>query len=160
MKNKVFTMYKKGLILFFLMFGCAVFAKAQQSGRVEVFKDSLISVLQAYRSEEGINPSLEKKTVSIGKTSVVDKSKMKRVKVRGFRVQIFSGASRNEAYAEQGRFKNLYKEYEAYVNYDEPNYRVKVGDFTSRSEANNLMRILRSQFDNVFVFTEDVYVYR
>ncbi|MGJ1285943.1 SPOR domain-containing protein [Sphingobacterium spiritivorum] len=160
MKNKVFTMYKKGLILFFLMFGCAVFAKAQQSGQVEVFKDSLISVLQAYRSEEGINPSLEKKTVSIGKISVVDKSKMKRVKVRGFRVQIFSGASRNEAYAEQGRFKNLYKEYEAYVNYDEPNYRVKVGDFTSRSEANNLMRILRSQFDNVFVFTEDVYVYR
>lgn len=153
-------MYKKGLILFTLIYGSAMLAQAQQSGRVEVLKDSLISVLQLYRSEEGINPSLEKKTVAIGRTTVVDRTKMKRVKTRGFRVQIFSGPSRSEAYAEQGRFRNLYKEYDAYVNYDEPNYRVKVGDFTSRSEANNLMRILRSQFENVFVFTEDVYVYR
>lgn len=153
-------MYKKGLILFILVYGSATLAKAQQSGQVEVLKDSLISILQEYRSEEGINPSLDKKTVAIGRMTAVDKSKMKRVKVRGFRVQIFSGANRSEAYAEQSRFRNLYKDYDAYVNYDEPNYRVKVGDFESRAEANNLMRILRSQFDNVFVFTEDVYVYR
>lgn len=148
-------MLYKGLIFGFLLLGTAQISKAQ-SGIVEVEMDSLINLLQEFRAENGINPSTAR-MVSLG--SKVDKRNGKRVKVRGFRVQIFSGSSRNAAYAAQASFERSYKGIGAYVTYAEPNYRVKVGDFRSRAEATNFMRELRSQYNNVFIFTEDVWAY-
>lgn len=149
-------MLYKGLILSFVLAAFTQISKAQ-TGVVEVQKDSLIGLLQQYRAENGINPTTAR-MVSLG-SKVVDKKNAKRVKVRGFRVQIFSGSSRNEAYAVQSRFQNAYKDMGSYVTYNEPNYRVKVGDFRSRAEATNFMRVLRSQYSNVFVFTEDIWAY-
>ena len=149
-------MLYKGLIFGFLLLGTAQFSNAQ-SGIVEVEKDSLINLLQEFRAEQGINPTTTR-MVSLG-SKVVDKKNGKRVKVRGFRVQIFSGSSRNAAYAAQASFERSYKGIGAYVTYAEPNYRVKVGDFRSRAEATNFMRELRSQYNNVFIFTEDVWAY-
>lgn len=150
-------MLNKGLILVFGMIMMHVAVYAQHKGALEVSKDSLITLLQDYRAENEINPSAAR-TITLA-PKVVDKSKATRVKRRGFRVQIYSGANRNEAYAVQGRFRNQYSDMDSYINYDEPNYRVKVGDFTSRSEANNLMRVLRSQYNNVFIFQEDIWVW-
>ena len=149
-------MLYKGLIFGFILIGLAQLSKAQ-SGIVEVEKDSLINLLQEFRAENGINPTTAR-MVSLG-SKVVDKKSGKRVKVRGFRVQIFSGSSRGDAYAVQSKFQTSYKDIGSYVTYDEPNYRVKVGDFRSRSEATNFMRELRTQYSNVFVFTEDVWAY-
>lgn len=149
-------MLYKGLILGFVLLGYVQISNAQ-TGVVEVQKDSLIGLLQQYRAENGINPTTAR-MVSLG-SKVVDKKNARRVKVRGFRVQIFSGSSRNEAYAVQSRFQNAYKDMGSYVTYNEPNYRVKVGDFRSRAEATNFMRVLRSQYSNVFVFTEEIWAY-
>lgn len=150
-------MLKKGLILGFVLGISSIAVKGQQTGVVEVSKDTLIAILQSFRAEHEINPTTTR-SISLG-PKVVDRSKATRVKKRGFRVQIYSGANRNEAYSVQSRFRNQYSDMDSYINYDEPNYRVKVGDFTSRSEANNFMRILRSQYSNVFVFQEDIWVW-
>lgn len=150
-------MLKKGLILGFILGAITWSVKAQQAGVVEVSKDTLITILQNFRAEHEINPTAAR-TISLG-PKVVDKSKATRVKKRGFRVQIYSGSNRNEAYAVQSRFRNQYTDIDSYVTYDEPNYRVKVGDFTSRTEANSFMRVLRSQYSSVFVFQEDIWVW-
>lgn len=149
-------MLYKGLLFGFILIGLAQISKAQ-SGIVEVEKDSMINLLQAFRAENGINPTTAR-MVSLGSTGA-DKKSGKRVKVRGFRVQIFSGSSRSDAYAVESKFQSSYKDIGSYVTYDEPNYRVKVGDFRSRSEATRFMRELRAQYSNVFVFTEDVWAY-
>src|SRR5690606_36259327 len=140
-------MLYRGVILGFLLVGLIQTGRAQ-SGVVEVQKDSLINLLQEFRAENGIKPSTAR-MVSLG-SKAVDKKNGKRVKVRGFRVQIFSGSSRNAAYAAQASFERSYKGIGAYVTYAEPNYRVKVGDFRSGAEATNFMRELRCQYDNVF----------
>ena len=149
-------MLKKGLILGGLLLAILQLSHAQ-TGLVDVHKDSLITLLQEYRAENGINPT-SARLMSLG-SKVVDKKNAKRVKKRGFRVQIFSGGNRNDAYATQSRFQRSYKDISSYVTYDEPNYRVKVGDFRSRNDANSFMKVLRSQYSNVFVFTEDIWVY-
>ncbi len=150
-------MLYKGLILCFAYIGFSLATKAQQAGVVEVQKDTLISLLQHFRADHEINP-VAPRMVSLG-ARPVDRSKATRVKKRGFRVQIYSGNNRNEAYAVQSRFRNEYGDIDSYISYDEPNYRVKVGDFTSRAVANNFMRELRSQYSNVFVFQEDIWVW-
>ena len=125
----------------------------QQRGTVEVVADPLISLMQ--RSRKGTNITATSPT-----RPPVDRETATRTTTMGFRVQIYSGSERSEAYAEQARFKQLYKGIDTYVSYEEPNYRVKVGDFRSRSEAQDLMQGLRKQFNNVFVFTEEIYVYQ
>lgn len=150
-------MSRKGLILGFGLVGVALSVQGQEQNGVIVSKDSVISILQDFRAEHEINPTTSR-TISLGKR-VVDKTKATRVKRRGFRVQIYAGPNRNEAYAIQSRFKNQNPDVDSYINYEEPNYRVKVGDFTSRSEANTFMRALRAQYSNVFVFQEEIWVW-
>ncbi|HMR17695.1 MAG TPA: SPOR domain-containing protein [Sphingobacterium sp.] len=132
-------------------------ARSQEVSTIQVNRDTLIAILQSFRAENEINP-VAARTISLG-TKPVDRSKATRVRKKGFRVQIYSGNNRNEAYAVQSRFRNQFSDIDSYINYDEPNYRVKVGDFTSRSEANNFMQVLRSQYSNVFVFQEDIWVW-
>jgi|SRR5690606_26114415 len=124
-----------------------------QQGRVEIVADPLIGVMQ--RNRKGTNI-----TATPANNKPVDKKTATRTTTMGFRVQIYSGADRSAAYAEQARFKSLYKDIDTYISYEEPNYRVKVGDFRSRGEAESLMQGLRRQFNNVFVFTEEIYVYQ
>lgn len=149
-------MLYRGGIIGFLLFGITLLSKAQ-TGIVEVQKDSLISLLQEFRSANNINPAAVR-MVSLG-SNPVEKKSGKRVRVKGFRVQIFSGTSRSDAYAVQDKFQKSYRDVGSYVSYDEPNYRVKVGDFRSRAEATGFMQELRAQYRNVFVFTEDVWAY-
>jgi len=128
-------------------------ARAQSPGIVLLERDTLISILQEFRAENGINPD-KARMLSLGK-----RDRDKRTKARGFRVQIFSGPNRQEAYAVQERFQKAYPGIDSYLTYYEPNYRVKVGDFRSRADANTFMNALRTQYSRVSVFTEDIWVY-
>lgn len=150
-------LYKKGLILLVAICLFTIQAKAQDNKGIEIHKDSLISLLQNFRATHEINPTTPR-LISLG-TRPVDKSKATRVKRKGFRVQIYSGSNRSEAYSIQARFKNQYSDMDTYITYAEPNYRVKVGDFRSRSQANEFMRTIRSQYKSVFVFQEDIWVW-
>ncbi len=150
-------MSRKGLILGLGFVVASLSTMAQEHQGVTVSKDTLITLLQSFRAEHEINPTTSR-MISLGRR-VVDKSKATRVKRKGFRVQIYAGPNRNEAYAIQSRFKNQHADVDSYITYAEPNYRVKVGDFTSRSEANAFMRELRAQYSTVFVFQEDIWVW-
>lgn len=148
---------KKGLIFISAIFLWSIHANAQEQKGVEVEKDSLITLLQKFRALNEINPTTAR-LISLG-TKPIDKVHATRVKRRGFRVQIYSGSNRSEAYAIQARFKNQYTDIDTYITYSSPNYRVKVGDFRSRSQANEFMKTIRSQYKNVFVFQEDIWVW-
>lgn len=126
---------------------------AQERGKLEVVEDPLITILQQFRAGKLSARSTE------GSEEVHVRTPGTRTVARGFRVQIYMGSSRSDAYAAQARFQRAFSDIETYVTYEQPNFRVKVGDFRSRSEAEQLMRGLRQQFNNVFVHTEDIFIY-
>lgn len=132
-----------------------VYAQEQQS-RLEVVVDPIVKALQEYRAGRSGTGGTN---AGSGNNPTTNRSAANRSTTRGFRVQIFLGSNRSEAYAEQARFKRLFGDIDTYITYDEPNYRVKVGDFRSRREAEELMQGLKGQFSNVFVFTEDIFIY-
>ncbi|MGO1521061.1 MAG: SPOR domain-containing protein [Sphingobacterium sp.] len=150
-------MKNRGFILSVVFFFALVSLSSAQE-KVIVEKDTLIDLLQQYRAYYAINPTAST-TVSL-EPKTIDKSKATRVKVRGFRVQIYSGSSRGEATDVQNSFIRQNPDVGAYLDYVEPNYRVKVGDFTSRSSASAYMRTVKSKYRNVFVFVEDVWIWR
>jgi hypothetical protein len=122
-----------GSLVLFLFSGGAL---AQQPGKVEVIKDPQIDSLIARRA-----------ALSRGSRSSV---------AQGYRVQIFSSTDRKRAYAEQTRFKAAYPDIRSYISYVEPYYKLRVGDFRSKLEAEKLVNKLRRSYEGLFIFAEPI----
>ncbi|HLO92276.1 MAG: SPOR domain-containing protein [Chloroflexota bacterium] len=71
----------------------------------------------------------------------------------GWRIQIFfdSGAnSKRKASEALKLFNERYPETDAYLSFKEPYYRVRVGDFRTRLEAEGFLRKVQAQYPNAF----------
>lgn len=79
--------------------------------------------------------------------------------VPGYRIQIaaLSGPnSRNQAFDLKRRFKEEYADVEVYIIFTEPNFRIKVGDFTSKLDAFVFMQRIKDRYPGTIV-KENVY---
>lgn len=80
-------------------------------------------------------------------------------KMRGFKIQAFSGndqrTSRDEANRKQSLIANQYPELETVVLFETPFWRLRVGNFQNRAEAERAMRELRSSFPS---FGKEMYI--
>ena len=129
-------MHWKPVIGFILIIFCCHSASAQKKGKVVVFKDPQIDSLIARRLELS-------RGVSIGKS----------ISVSGFRIQIFSGLDRQQANSEQSNFKSRYPNITSYISYTQPYYRLRVGDFRTRLEAEKFMNELKKYYSSMFIFS-------
>jgi len=68
-------------------------------------------------------------------------------KVRGFRVQIYNGSDRKKANQAKLDFMKAYPGVRSYLVYNNPQFRVRVGDFRSRDEASALQQKLGRMFN-------------
>lgn len=76
----------------------------------------------------------------------------------GFRVQIFmeiGNEAVDHANLVKKEFEELYPELPIYLSYEQPYYRLRVGDFRNRVEAEKYLRILKPQYSLAFV-TADI----
>ena len=76
----------------------------------------------------------------------------------GYRVQIFmeiGNEAVDHAKVVKREFENEYPELPIYLSYEQPYYRLRVGDFRSRIEAEKYLRILKPRYGVAFV-TADV----
>ena len=74
--------------------------------------------------------------------------------IPGFRVQIasFSGTnSKQSAFYLRDRFMQDYPEVQAYIVFDEPNFKVKVGDFRTRLEAYAFLQQIKDVYKGYLI---------
>lgn len=80
-------------------------------------------------------------------------------KVRGFKIQAFSGnnqrTSKNEAHQKQQLINNAYPEHETVVLFDSPFWRLRVGNFETRNEAEEMLKEMVKSFPS---FGKEMYV--
>ena len=72
----------------------------------------------------------------------------------GYRIQIFfdSGSNaKNRANNERRRFMAMYPSIIAYIIFDAPNFKVRVGNFRSRLEAEKFLKDIVKQFEMAYV---------
>jgi len=133
------------IYLLFIFLFCTQLSFAQTRGEVVVVKDPLIDSLIAKRIE------LNKKTATTtNPTGPVVFNGM------GYRVQIFYGSDRKQAFNEQSRFRAAYPQIRTYITYKEPNYYLRVGDFRTRMEAQNFLNELKPNFPTLFIYREKI----
>ena len=61
-------------------------------------------------------------------------------KVRGYRIQLFNGQEREQANRLKNTFASNFPNIPRYLVFVEPTYRVRVGDFYTREDAESLLR--------------------
>jgi hypothetical protein len=79
--------------------------------------------------------------------------------IDGYRVQIFfeSGNKSSDAAREiMEEFEEKYPDYRAYLTWKAPNFRVRVGDFRSRMEAEGFLQRLLKDYPNAWVIKDKI----
>jgi hypothetical protein len=130
---------KKILILTSLFFVCHTLLAQVDSGSVAVYKDPRLNVL--VRKQAQIN---EETTRNSRRT------------MPGYRIQIVNTTDRNGAINAKSRVYQLYPELKAYLIFQSPYYRIRVGNFKSQSEAQAYMRSLSDTFKGSVFVVRDV----
>ncbi len=75
---------------------------------------------------------------------------------QGYRVQIYSGSSSGEANRARDRSYALFPDITPHIVYIQPNFRVKVGDFLDRLEAQRVYVGLQAEFPNALIVPEKI----
>jgi len=112
---------------------------AQTRGTLTVVKDPLLDTLIARRA------FLNKINNITGDDGV-----------NGFRVQIYFGSNRQDAYSAMAKFNSQVQGLRSYINYTEPNFKVLAGDFRTHLEAEKLMQLLSPNFTTLFIVPDKI----
>ncbi len=113
----------------------------------------------------------QEQVVSEGKTEIVQDSRVemlveKHVQINqkistmeGFRIQVFSDSgnnSKNKAQSVYDEFQSRFPETGVYLSFKSPNYRVRIGDFRTKLDAQRFLIALTADYPNAFIITDQI----
>ncbi len=75
---------------------------------------------------------------------------------QGFRIQLYFGSQRDKAYELRTEFMKLYPQTAAYVLYQQPNFKLRVGDFRTRLDALKNLNELQAYYPSAFIVKDDI----
>jgi len=90
---------------------------------------------------------------------LVDRHKLvnaARKSMPGFRIQIYFGNDRLKAQELRTEFIKQFPEAPAYLIYQQPNFKVRIGDFRTRLEAAGFLKQLNALYSNAFIVPDEV----
>ncbi|MBK9731513.1 MAG: SPOR domain-containing protein [Chitinophagaceae bacterium] len=76
--------------------------------------------------------------------------------VNGFRVQLASNSNRTMVMDMKSSFSQEYPDVNSYLTYQQPQFKLRVGDFEKRVEANQFMEEIKSSFPSAFVVPDKI----
>jgi len=76
--------------------------------------------------------------------------------IDGYRIQIFFAESRTITQTQKATFINLYNEQKAYIDYLAPNYRIRVGNFRTKLQAEKFKQELISTYPTSIVLKDKI----
>ncbi len=126
---------RKAATLFFIFLAFAAVAKAQK-GNVVIVENPQVSTL------------VEKHKYLNDKQKTV-----------GWRVQIFFDSgnnSKSRAFSKKGEFMTKYPDMPVYLMFQSPYYKVRVGDFRSRIDAEGFKQKIVGEFTDAFVVKDEI----
>ena len=78
------------------------------------------------------------------------KKEVNKTKVN-YRIQIFNG-NRNGALKARENFRKVFSDWSTYMRYETPNYKIWVGNFKTRLEADKALQRIKREFSSAFIF--------
>ena len=79
--------------------------------------------------------------------------------VQGYRIQLFKDSGNealDAAHEIMDKFSEDFPEYNTYLSFQEPYYRVRVGDFRTRLEALGAIEKIKRKYRNVWIIKDNI----
>lgn len=126
---------------------------------VRIFKDSRLDILD--KRPPLMAKLAEEKKEMFNYKALVSADGKKKVTgsiytTKGFRVVIFNGPDKAQALQAKNLFLRNYPGIPSYVSYNVPSYKIKVGNFETRAEADALLRRIGRAFPTSFIVQDIV----
>jgi hypothetical protein len=164
------------LLVFAVVMESCKFSKAATKSTNDVgsFKDDISSFRPVYavanetKTTESGSQASDSKPVAKGKPAgditqklnvILDTIAVTNKTIRyaqGYRVQIYSGTSSVDANKARDRSYALFPDIIPHIVYIQPNFRVKVGDFIDRLEAQRVFVSLQAEFPSALIVPEKI----
>ena len=99
--------------------------------------------------------SAQEGTVNIDQSKAIDKllEFKKDIKtVETFRIQVYRGSSSSAASNVKAEFKQSYVQWPVEMVFNTPNYKIWVGNFRDRLEADRALLLIKKNYMNAFIF--------
>lgn len=74
----------------------------------------------------------------------------------GYRIQIFSDNKKQPARDEKARFLSSFNSVKAHEVYQQPFFKIRVGDFRTKLEAYKFQKEIMAQFPNSFIVKDEI----
>lgn len=78
--------------------------------------------------------------------------------VDGYTIQVYSGTNSEEAKIARGKVYSIIDGSKPSLKYDEPNFKVRVGKYFNRLEAQKAYAQLKANFPNTIIIPERIYI--
>jgi len=77
----------------------------------------------------------------------------------GFRIQVFSESgvnSKNKAQSVRDEFQVIYPAMGVYLSFKSPNYKVRIGDFRTKLDAQRFLIEISADYPNAFIIADQI----
>lgn len=151
----------------------------QAEKKIDVYTEDLSAVRPSYEQDETEKSELEKEEITSkevfsysGEEPLNDNKAIEQVLVQikeknksltdsqGFRISIFSGNNRGSFEAAKSYIFQNHPELETYESYSQPTYKIKVGDFMNRLDAERYYASLVNRFPTAKIMMDKIDVKR
>ena len=138
-------------LLLFISFIFSVSTLVAQGNQAGTQGDLLLSLQEA---GPGDRVTLEVDSLMVSNYNKLISKNMKASGIPGYRIRIYSESgigAKKEQQQVRARFLSLYPGLDAYNKYEEPFFKIYVGDCRTRSEALKLQDMIKKDFPNPFM---------
>jgi hypothetical protein len=132
--------------IFFILFTFFIAASLQAQMVSDTLNNGVIITKDArYDLLVGKKAEINKKATDVKKGT------------KGFRIQVLNTTDRTQALNAKSKLLSLYPEHKTYLMYQAPYFKIRIGNFENRKEADQLKRELNRLFPTgVFVIPSEI----
>ena len=137
MKYKIQYMKLSNVAFSIFLIPCSFYAQTETKEGASAEKAHLV---QDYRIEK------------------LNKSYEETYQLTGYRIQIYSGSKRQPAKQLREKFVANFKEINAHESYEQPFFKVRVGDFKTKLEAFKFQKEILKQFPDCYIVNDAIFI--
>jgi len=108
------------------------------------------------QGKEAIKPTFDiTKSLNEKLDSIAERNKVIKF-AQGYRIIVYSGTQKEEVKKAREKVYSIYPDIDIHQIYKQPDYKIKVGDFTNRFEAHQALNELKKVFPEALITMEQV----
>ena len=76
--------------------------------------------------------------------------------MQGYRIQIMNSSNREDVYKKKAEVYSRYSKFKGYIVYDQPYYKLRIGDFETKLEARKFLNEIIQSFPTAFIVRDEI----